>query len=183
MHTTADHHLNGRLLPKPTGRKANDKPTKKRPRWDADKVLYWSATAAPWGLAILLLMVSMPHLACGFQTICHCGALAGWLLAIAIDSAQVVAKLQLTMAKRYTATPAVQWTSVAIIGGTTLMSMSLNVLAFLAGATDNTGTVLAWVAGIMLPLLILALSYTGSAFALAKVKRETKPKVKAGRSK
>jgi uncharacterized membrane protein YccF (DUF307 family) len=63
------------------------------------------------------------------------------------------------------------------------MSMSLNVLAFLAGATGTTGTVLAWVAGIMLPLLILALSYTGSAFALAKVKKEAKPKAKAGRSK
>ena len=183
MQTTADHRLNGQLLSKSTGRKAEKQPTKKRTRWDADKVLYWSATAAPWGLAILLLMVSMPHLASGFQTICHCGALAGWLLAVAIDSAQVVAKLQLTMAKRYTATPAVQWTSAGIIGGTTLMSMSLNVLAFLAGATDTTGLVLAWIAGVMLPLLILALSYTGSAFALAKVKKETKPKAKAGRSK
>src|SRR4051794_23436694 len=77
---------------------------------NADRVLYVSATAAPWGLAILLLMVSMPPLASGFQDICHCGTLAGWLLAVAIDSAQVVAKLQLTMAKRYTATPAVQWT-------------------------------------------------------------------------
>lgn len=186
MHTTTEN-LNGRPLPKlavPTA-KAPPRPAdrKRRVRWNADRVLYWSATAAPWGLAILLLMVSMPHLASGFQTICRCGPLAGWLLAVAIDSAQVVAKLQLTMAKRYTATPAVQWTSAGIITGTTLMSMSLNVLAFLAGATDTTGTALAWVAGVMLPLLVLALSYTGSAFALAKAKRDGKPKAKAGRSK
>jgi hypothetical protein len=133
-------------------------------------------------LAILLLMVSMPHLAHGFQTICRCGALAGWLLAVAIDTAQVVAKLQLTLAQRYTATAAVRWTSAGIIAGTSLLSMALNVLAFLAGATDTTGNVLAWVAGIMLPLLILALSYTGSAFALANVKKDSK-KAKPGRPK
>ncbi len=182
MHTTADR-LNGQLLPKSTSRKAESKPIKKGPRWDADRVLYWSATAAPWGLAILLLMVSMPHLASGFQSICHCGPLAGWLLAVAIDTAQVVAKLQTTMAKRYATAPTVQWTSAGIIAGTTLMSMALNVLAFLAGATTTAGTVLAWVAGVMLPLLVLALSYTGSAFALAKVRKEAKVKVKGGRSK
>jgi hypothetical protein len=47
MQTTADHRLNGQLLPKRTGRKADHKPTKKRTRWDADRVRYWSATAAP----------------------------------------------------------------------------------------------------------------------------------------
>jgi hypothetical protein len=55
-----------------------------------------------------------------------------------------------------------------ILGGTAPLSMALNVLAFLAGATDRTGTVLAGVAGVMLPALILALSYTGSCFALAQ---------------
>jgi hypothetical protein len=183
----ANSTLNGSPNPRglPTPRGANSRAgrtaTARRPK--ADTVLYWSATAAPWGLAILLLMVSMPHLASGFQTICHCGALAGWLLAVAIDTAQVVAKLQLTLAKQYTTTAAVQWTSAGIIGGTTLLSMSLNVLAFLAGATDATGNVLAWVAGVMLPLLILALSYTGSAFALAKVKKDSKQKAKPGRPK
>ncbi|HET6574109.1 MAG TPA: hypothetical protein VFG68_10935 [Fimbriiglobus sp.] len=181
MHTSADHRLNGQLLPQTTRSKAKSKPTKTKPRWNADRVLYWSATAAPWGLAILLLMVSMPHLAGGFQTVCHCGPLAGWLLAVAIDTAQVVAKLQTTLAKRYTTTPSVRWTSTGIIAGTILMSMALNVMAFLAGARTVTGTVLAWVAGVMLPLLVLALSYTGSAFALAKVRKEAKVKVKGGR--
>jgi hypothetical protein len=142
----------------------------------ADRVLYWSAAIAPWALAMLLLAVSMPHLAGGFQSITHCGPLAGWLLAIAIDSAQVVAKLQLTVTKQYTTTTAAKWTSAAVVAGTSLMSMALNVLAFLAGATDRTGTLLAWATGIMLPALVLALSYTGSTFALAKAKRTSKQK-------
>jgi len=168
--------LNGtsnRLFPNTT----SPKKSKTRSHWlKADKVLYWSAAMAPWWLAILLLGVSMPHLANGFTTICHCGPLAGWLLAIAIDTAQVVAKLQLTMAKQHSITSAAKWTSTGIVAGTAMMSMALNVLAFLAGATTQTGTILAVVTGIMLPLLILALSYTGSAFALAKPKREPKPK-------
>jgi hypothetical protein len=160
-----------------TGKKTSAK------KWTpkADRVLYWSATTLPWLLAILLLAVSMPHLASGFQRICHCGAVSGWLLAVAIDSAQVVAKLQLTMLRQYTTCPYARWTSAGIVAGTSLMSMALNVLAFLQGATDTTGTVLAWTAGVMLPLLILALSYTGSSFMLAKVKRQTKAKV--GKSK
>ncbi len=169
--------LNGtpaiRLMTNP----ARPKSSRGRSRWPkADRVLYWSAAMAPWWLAILLLAVSMPHLASGFQSICQCGALAGWLLAIAIDTAQVVAKLQLTMTKQHTVTDATKWTSTAIIAGTSLMSMALNVLAFLAGATTTTGTVLAVVTGIMLPLLVLALSFTGSAFMLAKRKRQPKAK-------
>jgi hypothetical protein len=134
----------------------------------ADRVMYGCAAVAPWALAILLLAVSMPHLASGFQTITRCGPLAGWLLAVAIDTAQVVAKMQLTMAQQFSVRAAAKWTSAGIVGGTALLSMALNTLAFLAGAADRTGTLLAWVAGVMLPLLILALSYTGSCFALAK---------------
>jgi hypothetical protein len=149
-------------------------------RWmpRADKVLYWSAAMAPWGLAILLLAVSMPHLANGFTSICHCGPLAGWLLAIAIDTAQVVAKLQLKMARQHAVTEATKWTSTGIIAATSLMSAALNVLAFLAGATTMTGTILAVVTGILLPLLILALSSTGSSFALAKPRHQPKLKGK-----
>ncbi len=165
--------------PAPQVRGQARKPRTTRPGWRlprADRVMYLSAAAAPWGLAILLLAVSMPHLAGGFQTITRCGPLAGWLLAIAIDTAQVVAKLQLTMTKHFTVRTPAKWTSAGIVGGTSLLSMALNVLAFLAGATDRTGTVLAWVAGVMLPLLVLALSYTGSAFVLAK--QASRPKKK-----
>ena len=78
----------------------------------------------------------MPHLASGFQNICHCGTLAGWLLAIAIDSAQITAKLPLTVAKNYDLPTPAHRTSMGIIVATVVMSMTLNVLAFLEGATD-----------------------------------------------
>lgn len=156
--------------------KAKPKRNPRRKKVKADEVLFLSAAVTPWALAILLLMVSMPHLATGFQNICHCGTFAGWLLAIAIDSAQITAKLQLTVAKNCDLPTPAQRTSMAIIVATAVMSMTLNVLAFLEGATDLTGTVLAWVAGIMLPLLILALSYTGSCFALTKKRTSARRK-------
>lgn len=180
----ANHRLNGQTSNATTTvqrGEAAKKPKAKKRMPKADRVLYWSATTLPWLLAILLLAVSMPHLASGFQRICHCGAVSGWLLAVAIDSAQVVAKLQLTMLRQYTTCPYARWTSAGIVAGTSLMSMALNVLAFLQGASNSTGVVLAVTAGVMLPLLILALSYTGSSFMLAKVKRQ--PKAKAGKSK
>lgn len=174
--------LNGRpASPTPSVPQAsgNRKGLNRRRMPRADTVLYLASAIAPWWLAILLLGVSMPHLADGFQRICHCGPLAGWLLAVAIDSAQIVSKLQLTVSGRYMLTNSTRWTSAAIIGATSLLSMSLNVLAFLQGAADGTGVVLAWVAGILLPLLILALSVTGSTFALAKTRPQ--PKAKANR--
>lgn len=167
--------LNGRparrtstVTESPSGQKRRAQRRRRFPK--ATAVFYWTASVVPWALAVLLLAVSMPHLASGFMSITGCGALAGWLLAIAIDLAQVTAKLQLTVSKQYKLSSAAKWTSAAIIAGTSLMSMALNVLAFLGGANDATGTALAWVAGIMLPLLVLALSYTGSCFALAKPK-------------
>lgn len=168
---TTDHRLNGVLPPKTTTRRSTPRPAsrpKARRRVTADTILYWSATAGPWGLAVLLLMVSLPHLASGFQTICRCGPVAGWLLAVAIDCSQVVAKLGLTMTHRYEVGRAARWTAAGVVAGTTVMSVALNVLAFLGGATDTTGTVLAWAAGVMLPLLVLALSYLGSSYALAR---------------
>lgn len=179
MQTTTTNGRATKGTPAPQIKGQPRKPRSTRLGWrlpKADRVMFLTAAAAPWGLAILLLAVSTPHLASGFTTITRCGPLAGWLLAIAIDTAQVVAKLQMTVAKRYTVRPQALWTSAGIVGGTALMSMALNVLAFLAGATDRTGTVLAWVAGVMLPALVLALSYTGSSFLLAK--QTARPKKK-----
>lgn len=177
MQTTTSR-MNGQVLGAKVSATTRSAAKQRATRWlpRPDRALYLAAAICPWGLAILLLMVSMPHLATGFQTITGSGPLAGWLLAVAIDSAQVTAKLQLTMTKQYATTEAAKWTAAGIIAATSLMSMTLNTLAFLAGATNTTGTVLAWTAGILLPALILSLSYTGSAFALAKVKRQPKTK-------
>ncbi len=178
MELTAPESRNGRLNGHAADRVKNSKRAIPFRFPKADRVLYAAAAVLPWGLAVVLLAVSMPHLAAGFETITQCGAFSSWMLALAFDLTQVVCKLQLTMAKRYAVTDSTKWTSTGIIAATSLMSMALNVIAFLTGATSLTGTVLAWVAGILLPSLILALSYTGSSFALAKVKRTQKAKAK-----
>lgn len=159
---------------RPAASKSKNKSGLRLPK--ADKTLYWSAALAPWGLAILLLAVSMPHLASGFMTITHSGPLACWLLAIAIDASQVICKLQLTLSKDYTVGTAAKWTATGVIVTTSLLSMALNTLAFLAGATDKTGVVLAYTTGILLPLLIIALSYVGSTFALSKARKQPRTK-------
>lgn len=41
-----------------------------------------------------------------------------------------------------------------------MMPMSLDIIAFLAGATDRMGSVLAWTTGVMLPMLVPALAST-----------------------
>jgi hypothetical protein len=177
---TTTGRLNGQVHGAKAGTTERKEAKRRARRWlpTPDRALYLAAAICPWALAILLLMVSMPHLASGFQTITGSGTLACWCLAISLDLAQIVAKLQVTLSKRFTTTAAATWTSGAIIAATSLMSMALNTLAFLAGAHDRTGVVLAWVAGLMLPLLVIALSYTGSCFALAKVRRQPKAKVR-----
>lgn len=153
-------------------KKSSKAKSKPRRALKASGILRWVATAGPCGLAVLLLGVSMPHLADGFQSVTCCGPLAGWLLAIAVDAAQVIAKLQLTVAahldKHSKAWEPWQYVSAGIVGVTCLVSCVMNTIAFAGGASGIGGTVLAWFVGILLPLLILALSYTGSCFALRK---------------
>ena len=146
------------------------KPRTARQALRAVGVLRWTAVTGPCGLAVLLLGVSMPHLAEGFQTVTQCGVLAGWLLAVAIDAAQVVAKLQLTVSAHecHKARDHADVVALGIVVSTGLLSCAMNVLAFVTHADSQAGVVLGSVVGVMLPLLILALSYTASAFALRK---------------
>jgi hypothetical protein len=141
-------------------------------RIDPEALLLATARYAPWALAVLFLAVSMPHLSTGFQRITGCSIITGWLMAVAIDCAQVTSKLQLTLAGRLEVRGAAKRTALAIILATTGLSMTLNVLGSSAHVEEvgggRIGVTLAWVAGILLPLLILGLSYSGSAYCLAK---------------
>lgn len=165
-------NLNGDATPK-TARKPNTKARKPRTTRQALRVagyLRWAAVTGPCGLAVLLLGVSMPHLAEGFQAVTQCGTVAGWLLAVAIDAAQVVAKLQLTVSAHedHKSRDHADVVALGIVVSTGLLSCAMNVLAFVTHANSLAGVVLGSVVGVMLPLLILALSYTASAFALRK---------------
>ena len=132
--------------------------------------LRWTAVAGPCGLAVLLLGVSMPHLSQGFQHTTSCGALAGWLLAVAIDAAQLICKLQLTLAAHHghKVTDHANGVALGVVLATGLLSCAMNVMAFVGGAATPAGKVLGGLVGVMFPLLILALSYTASCFALRK---------------
>lgn len=168
-----DGSVNGHLSSKRAvkGRAKNVKRTRtRRQALRAAGALRWVATAGPCGLAVLLLGVSMPHLADGFQHTTHCGSLAGWFLAVAIDAAQVVAKLQLTVAAHegHKVSDHADTVALGIVVSTGLLSCAMNVMAFVSDADTMAGKLLGATVGVMLPLLILALSYTASCFALRR---------------
>jgi hypothetical protein len=150
----------------------NHRSTTPRIRIEPESLLLATARYAPWTLAVLFLAVSMPHLSSGFQSITGCSVITGWLMAVAIDCAQVTSKLQLTLAGKLDVGSSAKRTALAIILASTGLSMTLNVLGFSAHVEEvgggRIGVTLAWVAGILLPLLILGLSYSGSAYCLAK---------------
>ena len=170
--------LNGDVAPKAvkaprTARKPAmaRKPRTTRQAMRVAGCMRWAAVTGPCGLAVLLLGVSMPHLAEGFQEVTQCGPVAGWLLAVAIDAAQVVAKLQLTVSSHEghkSGGDHADIVAVGIVVSTGLLSCAMNVLAFVTHADTVAGVAFGSVVGVLLPLLILALSYTASAFALRK---------------
>jgi hypothetical protein len=168
----ANEVLTPKMPRKQRGEKAGKarKPRTRRAALRAAGFLRWTAVAGPCGLAVLLLGVSMPHLAEGFQHTTHCGPLAGWLLAVAIDAAQVIAKLQLTLAahEEHKARDHANAVSLGIVVSTCLLSIGMNTLAFVSGAQTPVGKLLGGIVGVLLPVLILALSYTASCFALRK---------------
>lgn len=126
------------------------------------------ATAVPWLLAALLLAVSTPHLHAGFVRITGCSEINGWLLAVAIDLAQVAAKMQLTLSRFLAVGSWPRRTNLGIVLATAGTSAALNVLAFTQHADGQLGQVLAVTMGLLLPVLILSLSYSGASFALAR---------------
>jgi hypothetical protein len=126
------------------------------------------ATFTPWLLAALLLAVSTPHLHAGFVRITGCSEVNGWLLAVAIDAAQVAAKMQLTLSPYLAVSVWARRTNLGIVLATAGTSAALNVLAFTQHADGPLGQVLAVTMGLLLPVLILSLSYSGASFALAR---------------
>jgi hypothetical protein len=135
------------------------------------------ATWTPWALAALLLAVSTPHLHAGFCRITGCSEVNGWLLAVAIDLAQVAAKMQLTLSRYLVVGLWPRRTNLGIVAATAACSAALNILAFCRYADGPLGQVLAVTMGLLLPVLILSLSYSGASFALAEKAKGERPGV------
>jgi hypothetical protein len=112
----------------------------------------------PWILAVLLLIVSMPHLARGFSASTGITMLEAWCLAIVFDLAQLVAKISLTRRLSNGSF----WICLTIIATCTAFSMTLNTWCFLQQAQGIFGQTMAWATGISIPALVLALCYLGA---------------------
>lgn len=117
-------------------------------------------------LAILLLCVSMPHLASGVQKITSANWATAWLMASVFDLAQVVCEVAVLLIPLLGLKNDVRPACKAVIVSCTLMSIVLNIDAFLEHSVDWKGYILATIWGILLPLGVLTLFYIGSAFVL-----------------
>ena len=118
-------------------------------------------------LAILLLCVSMPHLASGIERITQSSSTTAWLMATVFDLSQVVCKIGLLFIPVLgIKEPRVRKACIGVILSCTAMSITLNIDAFLEHATTIKAYALAVVFGALLPLGVLTLFYIGSAFVL-----------------
>jgi len=122
--------------------------------------------ACLFALAILLLCVSMPHLATGVQKITSASLATAWLMAIVFDLSQVVCEVAVLLIPLLGLKHDVRPACKAVIVSCTLMSIVLNIDAFLEHAVDWKGYILATIWGLLLPLGVLTLFYIGSAFVL-----------------
>lgn len=128
--------------------------------------------AAAWlfGLAILLLCVSLPHLAAGVSRITQTTTVAAWFMAVCFDLSQIVCEVAVLLAPLLHLKTRVHRPCYGVIITCTLMSMVLNVDAFLQHADDLKGWILATTWGILLPLGVLTLSYIASIFVLDRAR-------------
>jgi len=131
------------------------------------RFLSWVQAATLYLLAIMLLSVSLPHLADGIEQITQGTKTEVWMMAIVFDLAQVVCEIALLLLPYLSMhNSRVHKASLGVIITCTLMSMVLNIDAFLKHATTPKEVALAVAWGVMLPAGVLTLFYVGSAFVL-----------------
>jgi hypothetical protein len=122
-----------------------------------------------FGLAGVMLAVSLPHLCAGVQRITACGMWTGWLMALVLDTSQVAAEVANLRLARHKLGDRERHLCHAVILTCTTLSAWLNVQAFLEHADGIIGCVQATLFGLVLPGGVLAFSYLGSRF-LSSVK-------------
>ena len=164
--------LADKTTPANNGTLSKSKTKAKQPPRRAQSLAAWKEKAAHLEatailiLAIMLLMVSLPHLAAGIRRITGSSVFTAWLMAIVFDLSMVVCEVALILVPLLGLSRRVApvCKTVVIIGS--LMSMVLNVDEVLQPATSPKGHIRAVVWGCLLPLGVIALSYIGSAFIL-----------------
>lgn len=159
-------------IPPPARRRRQ--PTRETPAVVAvNRRLSMSLAACSFALAITILAISMPHLKDGAVRICHCTDTTGWLIAIVFDLSQILAEVCMLAAATAPAMTGIQRPCKTIIACSSAVSIALNVDAFLLASEGTTKAIIsAWIAGVLLPLGVLAFCYVGSRFWIAMRPRE-----------
>ena len=142
-------------------KKSNSEPTTKR------LMLSFRIEAlCLFALATMLLSVSMPHLAGGISAISQASLHTSWFMAIVIDMAQIVAEAALILGAFADVEKRVTWLALCVIGCCTVLSIALNIDAFLIHAETTKNQVMATILGIILPIGALSLFRLGAAYAV-----------------
>jgi len=120
------------------------------------------------GLSVLVLGISMPHLADGVSRITDCHFATAVFMACVFDLSQLAAEYtSIVIPLLKLQNRKLHWAAVFIMVSCTLVSMALNITAFSAGAETLFETVMAWVWGILLPILVLLLCFIASVFIVS----------------
>jgi hypothetical protein len=144
------------LSPKTQNRKSKSKPQQaKAPRTAPDRGVHFAA-AGVLAVALVLLGLSLSHLAAGIALVTGAGASDGWLMAIGIDLGFVALELAMLVAPDEKRAAVATYAAPAIVG-TLAVSAAMNGLAFAAHA-DGLLIYPAAALGLAIPALIYALT-------------------------
>lgn len=155
----------------PVIKKGKRKPTTddKSSEKSSDLAVATAMSLACFALGAVILAVSMPHLKQGAVRICRCSEWTGWLIAVVFDLSQILAEVAALVGPAMAVEVKVRRVARAVILCSTLVSMSLNVDAFIADAEPGIKSLVSGsIAGVLLPLGVLAFCYMGSTFWLAR---------------
>lgn len=95
------------------------------------------SAAASWAVALVLVGLSLSHLARGVHLITGAGPIESWAMAIGVDLGLIAAEVAILCAPNAKASRDVRlWAGMLIIG-TSVVSSVLNAVAFVSVAPDN----------------------------------------------
>lgn len=121
-------------------------------------------------LSVVVLGISMPHLADGVSKITDCSWLTAMFMACVFDLSQIAAEFTgIVMPIVGIENRHMKRACIFILVSCTLVSMTMNVRAFLANVHTPFEMVMAFVWGILLPILVLLLCFIASEFLVTSL--------------
>lgn len=147
------------------GRKSQSNP--KSPGVNQEKLCVTGATVC-LSLSVIVLGISMPHLADGVSTITDCSWMTAMFMACVFDLSQIAAEFtNMVIPIVGLKNDRLKQACTFIMISCTLVSMTMNIRAFQANVETWFETIMAYVWGILLPILVLLLCYIASEFLMS----------------